>query len=163
MEKHGFSLSQLLHDLVTIEKKITKWQDVEQFVVDCCRIQDPKAIHNIEREPDVLLSNSFGIEAKGTKSTTRSIHLNSAAPDPKTFYAIIHHANQKVKNVALVSGQILFCKEIEEINKINTSNRPLSNPYVTYRTRVMWEITSPFQIWGIGNFVVDKEGKVHRY
>ena len=103
MNKHSFDLLKLLHDLVSSDCKIRRWQDLEQLVVECCRKQDPKARHNTETDPDVSLTNGFGIEAKSTTSLTRSINLNSAAPDPKTFYAVVYHAGQRIKNVALVS------------------------------------------------------------
>ena len=53
-------------------------------------------------------------------------------------------------------------KEIEEINKVNTSLRPLSNSKVRFRTRIMWQVKSPFVTWGVGNFIVDRQGKVLR-
>lgn len=163
MDKHGFNLSTLLHDLVASDRQIRKWQDVEALVVELCRKQDPRAVHNVETDPDVLLSNGFGIEAKSTTSLTRGINLNSAAPNPKTVYAIVYYQKRKIRNVALVSGQFLYCPEIPEYEKINTSLQTLSNPHVRVRTRVMWQMMSPFEIWGRGNFVVDKTGTVHTF
>ena len=163
MNKQGFSLKQLLHELVTSDKNIRKWQDLEQLVVECCRRQDPNAVHNTETDPDVLLSNGFGIEAKSTTSMARGINLNSAAPDPKTFYVVAYYSRGKIKNVAIVSGQNFYCPEIAEIKKTNTRLQTLSNRHLRYRTRIMWQMQSPFEIWGKGNFVVDKHGAVHRY
>ena len=163
MNKHGFDLLKLLHDLADSDRRIKKWQDLEQLVVECCKQQDPGAKHNTETDPDVSLSNGFGIEAKSTASLTRDINLNSAAPDPKTFYAIVYHSGGRIKNVALVNGQNFFCPEIAEIKQTNTRLRPLSNQFLRYRTRIMWQMKSPFEIWGTGNFVVDKLGNVHRY
>jgi len=163
MNKHSFDLLKLLHDLVGSDCKIRKWQDLEQLVVNCCRKQDPKARHNTETDPDVSLTNGFGIEAKSTTSLTRSINLNSAAPDPKTYYAVVYHAGQRIKNVALVSGELLYCPEIADIKKTNTGLRPLSNKFLKYRTRIMWQMQSPFETWGKGSFVADKNGEIHRY
>jgi len=163
MNKQGFSLTQLLHELVSSKKIIKKWEDLEQLVVECCRKQDPKAKHNTETDPDVSLTNGVGIEAKSTGSLTRSINLNSAAPDPKTFYVVAYHRGGKIQNVAIVSGHNFYCPEIAEIKKTNTSLRPLSNKNLQYRTRIMWQMRSPFEIWGRGNFVVDKLGVVNRY
>jgi len=163
MSKDGFDLAQLLYDIVNSTRQIRRWQDVEQIVVDCCKKQDPGAIHNHETDPDVLLSNGFGIEAKSTSSLTRGINLNSAAPCRKTFYAVVYHSGGRVKNVALVNGQNFYCSEIAEICKTNTRLRQLSNQFVRYRTRIMWQVDSPFKIWGKGNFVVDKLSVVHRY
>ena len=94
---------------------------------------------------------------------TRGINLNSAAPDPNTFYVIVYHYKGKIKNVAIVSGQNFYCPEIADIKQTNTRLRTLSNKNLRYRTRIMWQIRSPFEIWGKGNFVVDKLGVVKRY
>ena len=163
MDKRGFSLTQLLHELVDSNQRIKRWQDLEQLVVECCRRQDPKAVHNIETEPDVALSNGIGVEAKSTTSLTRGINLNSAAPDPNTFYVVVYHRRFRIKNVAIVSGQNFYCPEIQKIKQVNTSLQELSNKYLRYRTRIMWQMRSPFEIWGRGNFVVDKLGVVNRY
>lgn len=163
MDKRGFSLTQLLHELVESKQRIKRWQDLEQLVVECCRKQDPKAIHNVDTDPDVSLSNGIGIEAKSTASITRGINLNSAAPNPNTYYVVAYHHRGKIKNVAIVSGQNFYCPEIASIKQTNTSLRELSNKNLQYRTRIMWQIRSPFEIWGRGNFVVDKLGVVKRY
>lgn len=163
MDKQGFNLTKLLHDLASSDCNIKRWQDLEQLVVRCCRQQDPKAIHNTETEPDVSLTNGLGIEAKSTTSLRRGINLNSAAPDPNTFYVIAYHQRGKIKNVAIVSGQLLQCPEIAQYKKIDTSLQPLSNKHLRVRTRVMWQMMSPFEIWGHSNFIVDKLGKVARY
>ena len=163
MDKRGFSLTQLLHEIVSSDQIIKRWQDLEELVVTCCQRQDPKAVHNVETEPDVSLSNGIGIEAKSTTSMTREINLNSAAPDPNTFYVIAYHYKGKIQNVAIVSGQNFYCPEIVEIKKTNTRLRELSNKNLRYRTRIMWQIKSPFETWGKGNFVVDKLGVVNRY
>jgi len=163
MNKHGFDLAQLLYDVVNSDRRIKRWQDLEQLVVECCKRQDPAAVHNTEVDPDVSLSNGFGIEAKSTTSLTRGINLNSAAPDPRTFYLVAYHSGSKIRNVALVSGQNFYCPEIVEIKKTNTRLQALSNQFLRYRTRIMWQMKSPFEIWGRGNFVVDKLGNVHRY
>lgn len=163
MDKRGFSLTQLLHELVESEQHIKRWQDLEQLVVECCRKQDPKAIHNVDTDPDVSLSNGIGIEAKSTTSMTRDINLNSAAPNPNTFYVVAYHQKGKIKNVAIVSGQNFYCPEIVNIKQTNTSLRALSNKNLRYRTRIMWHMRSPFEIWGRGNFVVNQLGVVNRY
>ncbi|MEE8113314.1 MAG: hypothetical protein V3T23_03060 [Nitrososphaerales archaeon] len=163
MNKNGFDLAQLLYDIVNADCRIKRWQDLEQLVVNYCKRQDSGAVHNTDTDPDVSLSNGFGIEAKSTTSLTRGINLNSAAPDPRTFYAVAHHSGGKIRNVALVSGQNFLCPEIEEIKKTDTRLRVLSNQFLRYRTRIMWQMQSPFEIWGKGNFVVDKLGNVHRY
>ncbi len=163
MNKLGFSLTQLLHEMVSSKKIIKRWQDLEQLVVECCRKQDPRARHNVDTDPDVSLTNGIGIEAKSTASMTRAIHLNSAAPDPNTFYVVAYHQQGQIKNVAIISGQNFYCPEIVEIKKTNTSLRELSNKNLKYRTRIMWQMRSPFEIWGKGNFIVDKHGAVNRY
>lgn len=163
MDKRGFSLTQLLHELVDSNQRIKRWQDLEQLVVECCRRQDPEAVHNVETEPDVALSNGIGVEAKSTTSLTRGINLNSAAPDPNTFYVVVYHQRGKIKNVAIVSGKFFYCHEIAEYKKIDTSLQPLSNKYLRVRTRVMWQMRSPFEIWGRGNFIVNHLGVVKRY
>lgn len=163
MNKRGFSLTQLLNELVSSDRVIKRWQDLEQLVVELCRRQDPRSLHNSDRDPDVSLSNGYGIEAKSTSSLTRGIHLNSAAPDPNTFYVIAYYTRGRIKNVAIVSGHNFFCPEIVKIKETNTSLQNLSNKNLRYRTRIMWEIKSPFEIWGVGNFIVDKLGNVHGY
>lgn len=160
---HSFNLPQLLHDILRINTPIQKWQDFEQIVVKCCKFQDPRAIHNIETDPDILLSNGLGIEAKSTTSLTREINLNSAAPDPNTYYVVAYHYKTNIKNVAIVSGQNFYCPEIIEIRKTNTRLRILSNKFLRYRTRIMWQVKSPFEIWGRGNFIVDQLGNTMRY
>lgn len=163
MDTRTFSMTQLLHALVTSDCQIKRWQDVEDLVVRCCRDQDPKCIQNKETDPDVSLTNGWGIEVKSTTSLHRGINLNSAAPDSRVFYAFVYHSGGKIKNVAVVSGQNFYCSEVERIKKINTSLRALSNPHVKFRTRIMWQVRSPFDIWGVGNFVVDEKGAVSRY
>jgi flagellar hook protein FlgE len=163
MDKDGFDLAQLLYDILGSDKRIGKWQDVEQVVVQACKKQDPKAIRNTETDPDVSLSNGLGIEAKSTTSLSRGINLNSAAPDPNTFYVVVYHYLGKISNVAIVSGQNFYCPEIIEIKKTNTRLRTLSNKFLRYRTRIMWQMRSPFEIWDKGNFIVDKLGNVKRY
>lgn len=163
MDKDGFSLAQLLYDVAGSDRRIKRWQDFEQLVVECCKRQDPRAVHNTETDPDVSLSNGFGIEAKSTTSTTRGINLNSAAPDPNTFYVVAYYRDGKIRNVAIVSGQNFYCPEIAEIRKTDTRLQTLSNRFLRYRTRIMWQMKSPFEIWGRGNFIVDKLGNVKRY
>lgn len=163
MEKDGFSLAQLLYDLVGSDKRITRWQDFEQLVVACCKKQDPRAVRNVESDPDVLLTNGMGIEAKSITSPTRGINLNSAAPDPNTFYVVAYYYSGRIRNVAIVSGQNFYCPEIAEIKKTDTRLQALSNQFLRYRTRIMWQMKSPFEIWGRGNFIVDKLGEVKRY
>ena len=162
-DKRGFSLTQLLHDIATSDVTIKRWQDLENLVVACCKKQDPDCVHNRETDPDVSLSNGIGIEAKSTSSLTRGLNLNSAAPDPNTYYVIVYHKKWKIKNVAIVSGLLFQDPEIVKYKKIDTRLRSLSNRYLRVRTRVMWEMMSPFEIWGVGNFVVDKFGAVTRY
>jgi hypothetical protein len=162
MDNKTFSLTKLLHDILGSNAKIGRWQDFEQLVANCCLQQDPNCTRNRETDPDITLSNGFGIEAKSISSSVRGINLNSAAPDPKTFYVIGHCSSSKVKSVAIVSGANFYCAEIEEIRKTNTSLRALSNSKVRYRTRIMWQIKSPFETWGSGSFIVDSLGRVTR-
>ncbi len=162
MDNRAFSLTKLLHDILQSDVVIKRWQDFEQLVVRSCKAQDPSCIHNHDTDPDVLLSNGLGIEAKSTSSLVRGINLNSASPNPNTFYVIAHHKGQ-IKHVAIVSGASFHCPEINEIQKVNTSLQKLSNPYIRYRTRIMWQMKSPFEIWGVDNFIVDQRGKVIRH
>ncbi len=156
----GFSLTTLLHDILAAKKPIRKWQDFEELVATCCQKQDPACIRNKDTDPDITLSNGYGVEAKSVNSSTRrGINLNSAAPDANTYYVVGYYRGT-VQNIAIVSGANFYCSEVDEIKKINTSLRDVSNPYVKYRTRVMWQMTSPFVIWGRKNFVVDNLGKV---
>ena len=160
MDSKAFSLTKLLHDVLDADVRIGRWQDFENLVVSACRQQDPNCIRNKDIDPDVTLTNGYGIEAKSIGSTTRGINLNSAAPNAQTFYIIGHCNRQRIKHVAIVSGANFYCSEIDELKKINTSLRDLSNAKVRYRTRIMWQIISPFETWGVGNFIVDKLGKV---
>ena len=162
-EKRGFSLTQLLYDILQEDVNISRWQDLENLVLRCCRKQDSACRHNTEKDPDVLLSNGIGIEAKSTSSSVRGINLNSAPPDPNTYYVVAYHRGGKIKNVAIVCGTNFYCPEIAELKKTNTSLQDLSNKYLRYRTRIMYQMKSPFEIWGTGNFVVDKNGAVSRY
>jgi hypothetical protein len=160
VDSKAFSLTKLLHDILGSDVKIKRWQDFENLVVSSCKLQDPKCIRNKDVDPDVTLTNGYGIEAKSISSTTRGINLNSAAPDSQTFYVVGHCSSNKVKHVAIVSGANFYCSEIDDLKKTNTSLRKLSNAKVHYRTRIMWQIVSPFETWGVGNFIVDKLGKV---
>lgn len=162
MQNQTFSLSKLLHDILSADTKINRWQDFEALVVKCCKIQDPNCIHNKDCDPDVTLSNGYGIEAKSTSRAFRGINLNSAAPNPKTYYVIGYFTNKKVQKVAIVCGANYYCKEIEELTTTNTSLQKLSNNKIRFRTRIMWQITSPFATWGNQNMIVDKFGKVTR-
>lgn len=161
VESKTFSLTKLLHDVLASDTKITAWQDFESLVVRCCKQQDPRCVRNKDTDPDVTLTNGYGIEAKSVSNPTRGINLNSAAPDPKTFY-VIGHCNGSVKHVAIVSGSNFYCPEIENLKKVNTSLQNLSNRKLRFRTRIMWQIASPFETWGMGSFIVDKFGKVTR-
>ena len=126
----------------------------------CCKTQDPACVHNTETDPDVLLSCGIGIEAKSIGSTTRGINLNSAAPNPDTYYVVGYCYTKSLKKIAVVSGANFYSSEIEELKKVNTSLRNLSNQKVRYRTRIMWQIVNPFSLWSVDNFIVDKNGKV---
>lgn len=159
MNGKSFSLTKLLHDILSSNISINSWRDFEQLVVKCCKEQDPGCIHNKDTDPDVTLRNGYGIEAKSVGSYVRGINLNSAAPDPNTFY-VIGYCDKKIKNVAIVSGANYHCKEIVDLSETNTSLQSLSNKRVRYRTRIMWQIQSPFETWGLGNFIVDKFGKL---
>ena len=158
----AFSLTKLLHDILNAGVRIRRWQDFENLVVKACAEQDPDCVHNRDVDPDVTLTCGYGIEAKSIASTTRGINLNSAAPDANTYYVIGYCRSQKVTYVAIVSGANFYCEEIENLKKTNTSLRKLSNDKVRYRTRIMWQIISPFETWGVDNFIVDKLGKVTR-
>ena len=156
----SFSLKKLLYDILETPRVVKKWQDFEQIVADCCKLQDPNCVHNTKTDPDVLLSNGVGIEAKSTSSSGRHINLNSAAPNPNTYYVIGYYRGGKIKNVAIVCGANYDCKEIDDLRGFNTSYRDSSNRHVRYRTRIMWDICSPFDTWGLSNFIVDHLGKV---
>lgn len=160
MEKRTFNLIQLLTDIRSFNAKIANWKDLEKFTHLAAQIQDPRASRNNESHPDILLSNGFGIECKTTDSYTRDINLNSSAPEQNIFYLVALIKNKKIKDMALVCGANFYCIEIDSIKKINTSLRNLSNTNVRYRTRVMWQIKSPFEIWGRATYVVNKLGKV---
>lgn len=162
VETRTFSLTKLLHDVLAAGASINRWQDFEELVARCCKQQDPSCIRNKDSDPDVTLANGYGIEAKSITNPTRGINLNSAAPCPKTFYVIGHCDRGRVRNVAIISGVNFYCPEIEELKKVNTSLQNLSNSKLRYRTRIMWQIASPFETWGKGSFIVDKFGKVTR-
>lgn len=153
-----FSLQKLVHDIRASEIKITHWKDLEALIYKLAKVQDTKCRRNTESSPDVQLSNGFGLEAKLIGSTTRDINLNSTAPDPKTFYVVAFCPKQTIKDIAIVSGANFFSPEIEEIESTNTSLRDLNNKYLRYRTRIMWQLKSPFIIWGRGHYVVDEFG-----
>lgn len=153
-----FSLKKLIYDIKHYNWKTIDWKNFEYVIYGLSRQQDTKCKRNKESSPDVKLSNGFGLEAKLISSTTRDINLNSAAPDPKTYYVIAHYSNYKIKDIAIISGKNFFSPEIEKIQKIDTSLRNLENKYLKYRTRVMWQLRSPFTIWGRGNYVVDEFG-----
>jgi hypothetical protein len=153
-----FSLQKLVHDIKSYQPRTKNWKDFETLVYDLAKLQDTKCRRNRETSPDVELSNGFGLEAKLIASTNRDINLNSSAPDPKTYYIIAHCPQQKIKDIAIVSGQNFFSPEIHNIQSINTSLRNLENKYLRYRTRVMWQLRSPFTIWGRGTYVIDEFG-----
>jgi hypothetical protein len=162
VESKTFSLTKLLHDVLGSDARVGSWQDFEALVVRCCQQQDPQCIRNKESDPDVTLTNGYGIEAKSIANPMRGINLNSASPDPKTFYVIGHLERGRVKHVAIISGANFYCPEIEELKKVNTRLQNLSNNKLRYRTRIMWQIVSPFETWGRGSFIVDKFGRVTR-
>ena len=153
-----FSLQKLVHDIRASEVQIQSWKDFEALVARLAKVQDTRCYRNVESSPDVQLSNGFGLEAKMIGSPTRDINLNSAAPDPKTFYVIAYCPRRVIRDIAIVSGANFFSPEIEEIETTNTSLRNLSNKHLRYRTRIMWQLRSPFVIWGMGHYVVDEFG-----
>ncbi len=153
-----FSLQKLVHDIKVSNIQIQNWKDFEALIYRLAKVQDTKCFRNIESSPDVQLSNGFGLEAKLIGSSTRDINLNSAAPDPKTFYVIAHCPRRVIRDIAIVSGANFFSPEIEEIETTNTSLRNLINKHLRYRTRIMWQLKSPFSIWGLGHYVVDEYG-----
>jgi hypothetical protein len=156
----AFSLQKLLFDIKSHKEKLPHWKDFEELVGKSCKIQDPSCRRNYESSPDVTLSNGFGIEAKIISKIDRDINLNSASPDPKIYYIIAFCPDGELKDIAAISGANFFSPEIKIIEQTNTSLRDLQNKYLRYRTRIMWQIKSPFIIWGRGNFVVDALGKV---
>lgn len=153
-----FSLQKLVCDIRASGVKIKHWKDFETLLFQLARIQDPRCRRNLESSPDVQLANGYGLEAKLIGSTTRDINLNSAAPDPMTFYVIGYCPKQDIKDIAIVSGANFFSPEIEEIERTNTSLRDLNNQFLRYRTRIMWQLKSPFIVWGRGYYVVDQFG-----
>lgn len=153
-----FSFQKLVHDIKTGNVQIPHWKDFELLIYRLARVQDTKCRRNTESSPDVQLSNGFGLEAKMISSTTRDINLNSTAPDPKTFYVVAYCPHKVIRDIAIVSGANFFSPEIEQIELTNTSLRDLKNKYLRYRTRIMWQLKSPFLIWGRGNYVVDEFG-----
>ena len=155
-----FSLQKLIFDIKSSDQKIKGWKDFENLIHRVCQIQDPRCQRNYEESPDIKLSNGFGIEAKIVSRIDRDINLNSASPNPKIYYVIAYCPHEDIRHIAAISGANFFSPEIEEIEKTNTSLRDLKNRYLRYRTRIMWQIKSPFAIWGPGNFVVDRLGQV---
>lgn len=153
-----FSLQKLVHDIKTSEIKITHWKDFEALIYKLAKVQDTRCQRNVESSPDIQLSNGYGLEAKLIGSTTRDINLNSTAPDPKTFYVVAYCPRQRILDMAIVSGANFFSPEIEEIEMTNTSLRDLSNRHLRYRTRIMWQLKSPFVVWGRGYYVIDEFG-----
>jgi len=154
-----FSLQKLIHDIRVSQTKINHWKDFETLIHRLAKVQDTRCRRNTETSPDVILSNGYGLEAKIISKLTRDINLNSASPDPTVFYIIAHCPKNTMRDIAIVSGANFFSPEIEEIEKTNTSLRDLSNQYLRYRTRIMWQLKSPFLIWGRGHYVVDEFGK----
>jgi hypothetical protein len=49
---------------------------------------------------------------------------------------------------------------MEEIKKLHQGTQYASNPSLKYRVRLMWEVESPFKIYGHDFFLVDKAGGV---
>ncbi len=153
-----FSFEKLIFDLKTSKTIIQHWKDFESLLYKLAKIQDGRCRRNVEESPDVTLSNGFGLEAKVVASTTRDINLNSAAPDPKTYYVVGYCPSTVVKDVAIVNGANYYCREITDIQKINTSLKDLSNKMLRYRTRIMWQLKSPFVTWGRGYYLIDEFG-----
>ena len=156
----AFNLRKLLQDILNADKAINSWQDFEKLVLESCRKQDPKCIFNKDKDPDILLSNGYGIEAKSIKSKKRGVNLNSSAPNSKTYYVVGYCSNKKVKNIAIICGINYLSLEIKNLQKTNTKLQSLSNPYLKYRTRIMWQIENPFLVWGNTNFIVNHCGKI---
>ena len=156
-----FRLKQLVAGLKAGDHQVDNWKKLEEIAFRACREQDPYAKRNTESHPDILLSNSFGIECKMITRLDKDIHLNSSGPSLDVYYLIAYVNRKKIKDLALVSGCNFYCEEIQEIKKVNTSMQNLSNPNIRYRNRIMWQIKSPFVIWGGGSFVVDDLGCVH--
>ena len=153
-----FSFQKLLFDIKASNTKVKHWKDFESLLHQLAKIQDIKCRRNVEESPDVSLSNGFGLEAKVVASVTRDINLNSAAPDPKTFYVIAYCPDEVIKDIAIVNGANYYSREISDIQRINTSLKDLSNKMLRYRTRIMWQLKSPFVTWGRGYYLVDEFG-----
>lgn len=153
-----FSLQKLVHDITKNDIRLTHWKDFELLLFRAARLQDVRCRRNADSSPDVELTNGYGLEAKLIGSLTRDINLNSASPDPKTYYVVGYCPNKVIKDIAIVSGANFFSPEIEEIETTNTSLRDLDNKYLRYRTRIMWQLKSPFVIWGRGYYAVNEFG-----
>lgn len=153
-----FSLQKLAHDIKSGNAKITHWKDFEKLLLVHARTQDPRCRRNMESSPDVMLTNGYGLEAKLIASLNRDINLNSASPDPNTFYVIGYCPKDTIQDLAIISGANYFTPEIEEIELTNTSLRDMDNQLVRYRTRIMWQLQSPFITWGRGFYMVDQFG-----
>lgn len=157
---NDFSFYRLLSDLKEERASVKTWEEFEQLIAQLCRRQDPGAVYQAGKYPDVVLSDGFGIEAKFiTKNPYRTINLNSSMPS-ETCYICAYHNGEEIEHAGAIDGRNFYTEEVEKIGQLHKPTVQAQNPLIKYRVRLMVEIESPFKIWRHGFFVVDRAGGI---
>lgn len=153
----------LTKDLLLLNKKhkISDWQLFERATYFVVKLQDPKAVRIINGAPDIRLSDGIGLETKTTSSKGRKINFNSSAPNKNYYYIIARLVSGVIKDLAIVAGENYYTPEIDEMLSVYRGLNKTKNSRVFYRTRIMWNLQSPFDLWGSGFFVVNNKGEKH--
>lgn len=154
-----FSFYELLRLINTRRDEVGSWSMFEDYLESLCRIQDPNLIRQHGKHPDLVLSCGGQIEAKTITSKNKSINLNSAPPD-NTYYVCVYIENQVIEAAAIIHGHNYLTPEMTMIKTLHRGTAHAENPSLKYRVRLMWEIESPFKIYGHDFFLVDRAGGV---
>jgi len=155
---NDFSFYVLLQRIKERAGEPVVWKDFEELVAELCQEQDPEAIYQSCKYPDIILKDGFGVEAKMISGNiNKTINLNSSMPG-ETCYICAYHNGEKIEHVAAIHGRNFYTPEIEQILALNKTATKTSNPLIKYRIRLMFEIESPFKVFGTGFFIIDRAG-----
>jgi hypothetical protein len=154
-----FSFYTLLTRIKECGECPTTWEECEDLIDALSKEQDPNLVRQKGKHPDIILSNATGIEVKMLRGRpNKGINLNSSCPLDNVYYVCMNCIDNRIQHAAIVHGRNFFTPEMDEICTLQQATRSAQNPSVKFRARLMWEIESPFKVYGEGFFIVDHAG-----
>jgi hypothetical protein len=157
-EEWSFSFYELLLRIKTCKIAPSSWASFENLIEQLSREQDPYLTRQRNKYPDIILSDGTGIEAKMlTDRPNKSINLNSTYPG-ETYYICAFCTDRGIQQAAIIHGRNYSTPEKDKILKLQQTTQFAQNPSVKFRGRLMWEVESPFKVYGEGFYLVDHAG-----